>query len=126
LLYSFLADIIVLVHLLFVLFALLGGFLILWKTAVAWFHIPAVFWAACIEFLGWICPLTPLENILRTKAGGAGYETGFVEQYIMPILYPVSLTRNVQIGLGILVLSINIGIYLLVWYRLRQPGEESE
>ena len=103
---------------------MLGGFLVLWKTFIAWLHIPTVFWAAGIEFLGWICPLTPLENILRNKAGGAGYETGFVEHYILPILYPLSLTRPVQIGLGLLVLCINIGIYLFVWYRLRQPEQK--
>jgi hypothetical protein len=123
LLYSFLADIVVLLHLFFVLFALLGGFLVLWKSSMAWFHIPAVFWAAGIEFLGWVCPLTPLENILRHKSGAAGYESGFVEHYIMPILYPVSLTRQVQIGLGLVVLFVNIGIYILVWYRIRQEEE---
>ena len=124
-LYSLLADIVVLLHLLFILFALLGGFFVLWKSSIAWLHIPTVFWAAGIEFLGWLCPLTPLENILRNKAGGAGYETGFVEHYLLPILYPVSLTRRVQIGLGLFVLCINIGIYLFVWYRLRQPEEKS-
>jgi len=107
-----------------VIFALLGGILVLWKSSIAWFHIPAVFWAAGIEFLGWVCPLTPLENILRNKGGAAGYESGFVEHYIMPILYPVSLTRRVQIGLGLVVLCVNIGIYIFAWYRMRQMKAE--
>ena len=122
--YSFLADIVVLLHLFFVVFALLGGILVLWKSTIAWLHVPAVFWAAGIEFLGWVCPLTPLENFLRNRGGGVGYESGFVEHYIMPILYPVSLTREVQIGLGLVVVFVNIGIYILVWYRKRKCQEK--
>jgi hypothetical protein len=118
--YSFLADIVVLLHLFFVLFAVLGGLLVLWKFSIAWFHVPAVLWAAGIEFLGWVCPLTPLENMLRNKGGAAGYELGFLEHYLMPVLYPVSLTRQVQIGLGLFVLCVNIGIYGFVWYRMRR------
>jgi len=122
--YSFLADIVVLLHLFFVVFALLGGILVLWKSTIAWLHVPAVFWAAGIEFLGWVCPLTPLENFLRNRGGGVGYESGFVEHYIMPILYPVSLTREVQIGLGFVVVFVNIGIYILVWYRKQKCQEK--
>lgn len=99
---------------------MLGGFLVLWKHSLAWYHIPAVLWAAAIEFMGWVCPLTPLENILRTRGGGAGYETGFVEHYIVPVLYPAALTRRMQIGLGIIVLGINIVIYLILWQRIRK------
>jgi hypothetical protein len=119
-LYNSLADLIVVLHSLFVLFVMLGGFLVLWKSSVAWCHIPAVFWAASIEFFGWICPLTPLENMLREKGGAAGYDTGFVEHYIVPILYPASLTRQVQINFGIIVLSINIGLYFFVLHSLRK------
>ena len=118
--FNLFADLVVLLHLLFIVFALLGGLLVLWRSFFAWFHIPAALWAAGIEFLGWICPLTPLENILRQKGGAAGYESGFVEYYIMPILYPVSLTRGIQVVLGLVVLSVNIGIYAYVWYRIRQ------
>ena len=121
--YSLLADIVVLLHLSFVLFAVMGGLLVLWKSSIAWFHLPAVIWAVGIEFLGWICPLTPLENMLRHRSGAAGYESGFVEQYIMPILYPVSLTRQIQIGLGLVVLVVNIGIYIFVWYKIRHREE---
>ena len=120
--YSYLADLVVLLHAFFVLFVLLGGFLVLWKSFMAWYHIPAVFWAASIEFFGWICPLTPLENTLRTKGGASGYATGFVEHYIMPILYPAELTRKMQIGLGIIVLGVNIAVYLTFWLRTRKTG----
>jgi hypothetical protein len=126
LIYNFLADFVVVLHSFFVLFVLLGGFLVLWKSSMAWYHIPVVFWAASIEFFGWICPLTPLEDMLREKGGVAGYDTGFVEHYIMPILYPVSLTRQMQISLGIIVLGINIGIYLTVWNRMRKAGRDQE
>ena len=125
-LYNSLADLIVVLHSLFVLFVMLGGFLVLWKSSVAWCHIPAVFWAASIEFFGWICPLTPLENMLREKGGAAGYDTGFVEHYIVPILYPASLTRQVQINFGIIVLSINIGLYFFVLDSLRKTERKQE
>lgn len=124
--YRFLADLVVILHLCFVLFAVLGGFLVLWKSWMAWYHAPAVFWAAGIEFLGWICPLTPLENLLRLRGGEAGYGTGFVEHYIMPILYPAALTRKMQIGFGILVLGVNIVIYLILWQNIQRAGREQE
>ena len=125
-LYNTLADSVLVLHSSFVLFVLLGGFLVLWKSSLVWYHIPAVIWAVCIEFFGWLCPLTPLENVLRGKGGAAGYDTGFVEHYIVPILYPASLTRQMQINLGIIVLSINVGIYLTVWTRMRKAGRDQE
>ena len=121
-LYNFLADLVVVFHSLFVLFVLLGGFLLLWRSSVAWYHLPAVFWAAWLEFSGWVCPLTPLENLLREKGGIEGYNVGFVEHYIEPVLYPASLDRQMQINLGIIVILINIGIYLAVWIRRRKLG----
>ena len=124
--YNFLADLVVIIHFLFVLFVLLGGFFVLWKSSVAWYHIPAVFWAASIEFFGWGCPLTPLENILRGRGSVAGYDTGFVEHYIIPVLYPASLTRQMQFNLGIIVLSLNIVIYFTVWMRMRKAGRDQE
>ena len=118
--YSYLADFIVLLHSFFVLFVVLGGFFVLWKPYVAWYHIPAVFWAASIELLGWVCPLTPLENILRTRGGETGYATGFVEHYIMPILYPAALTRKMQISFGLIVLVVNIAVYMTFWLKMRR------
>lgn len=124
--YSILADLVVILHVCFVLFVLLGGFLVLWKPCMAWYHVPAVIWAAGIEFLGYICPLTPLENKLRAIGGEAGYATGFVEHYIMPILYPEALTRKMQIGLGIIVLGVNICVYLALWKKIRKGGKDDE
>jgi hypothetical protein len=109
--YHVLADLVVLVHLAFVLFAVFGGFLaFLWKRCT-WVHLPAVLWAVFIEFMGWVCPLTPLENWLREKGGGSGYRAGFVEHHILPILYPDSLTRPSQVVLGAFILGINLGVY---------------
>lgn len=128
--YRILADLVVVAHLAFVLFAVVGGLLVLRWTWVAWIHLPTVAWAALIELVGWVCPLTPLERWLRVRAGGVGYEGGFIEHYILPILYPSDLTRGVQIVLGVFVLVVNASIYAWVLRRLRQrrghahdPGE---
>jgi hypothetical protein len=109
--FSLLADIVVIVHLLFVLFVLLGGFLVLYRQGWAWLHIPAVVWGAIVEFMGWVCPLTPLENWLRLQGGGAAYASDFIEHYIVSLLYPSFLTRHLQFILGAIVIVINIGIY---------------
>jgi hypothetical protein len=115
--YGLLADLILLVHLAFVLFVVLGGLLLLRWRRLAWAHLPAVLWAAWIELAGWICPLTPLENWLRRRAGEAGYETGFGEHYVIPLLYPAALTRGLQIGLGVRVLGINLAVYAWILVR---------
>ena len=127
-LYNSLADLVVILHFFFVLFVVLGGFLALWRTAVAWLHIPAVLWGAAAEFFGWICPLTHLEFMLRQRGGGAVYnqETGFIEHYIIPILYPASLTRRMQCWLGLAVLLVNGIIYLVLWYKTRQTESRPE
>ncbi len=116
------ADIIVVLHFAFVIFTVLGGFLVLRWKVLAWIHVPAVVWAVLIEFGGWICPLTPLENLLRVRGGGSGYESGFVEHYILPLLYPSMLTRPLQIALGLLVLGINLGIYWRVFRGKRKAA----
>ena len=117
-LYRVVADLVVVVHFAFVLFAVLGAFFVLrWKRC-AWIHVPAVLWAALIEFYGWVCPLTPLENWLRETGGAIAYRSGFIEHYILPILYPTVLTRRLQIALGLFVLGINLGIYGWVLHRI--------
>ena len=116
----FLAELVVLVHFLFVLFIALGGLLVVRKRKLAWFHLPSVVYGAAIEFVGWICPLTPLENWLRARAGAATYHTGFIEHYLLPVLYPAGLTRRVQIVLGTAVLLVNIGVYAWVILRRRR------
>jgi hypothetical protein len=95
----------------------LGGLLALkWKRWM-WVHVPAVLWAALIELIGWVCPLTPLENWLRRKGGASGYDISFIERYLLPVIYPNSLTLGVRIALGSLVLAVNLGIYGWLWYR---------
>ena len=101
------ADLVLIVHMAFVLYVLFGGLLVLARPWLALIHLPAVIWAVLLEFFGWICPLTPLEQDLRRAAGQAGYEGGFVEHYLVPILYPPGLTPSIQWILGGIVLVVN-------------------
>jgi len=125
-LFRALADLVVLTHLAFIVFVILGGLLALRWRWVAWVQVPAALWGAVIEVGGWICPLTPLENGLRERAGVAGYAGGFVEHYVLPAVYPGSLTRGVQIFLAVGVVVANGLIYFVVWRRAgrrpRAPG----
>jgi len=116
-LYRFLADVVVVIHLGFVLFVVAGGFLILRWPCIAWIQIPAALWGMFVEWSGWICPLTPLENWLRAEGGGAVYAGSFVGHYLLPVLYPGSLTRGVQILLGATVLALNFIAYALAAAR---------
>ena len=109
--YRILADLVVGLHLLFVVFVVIGGLLALRWRWVAWLHLPAAIWGALIEFAGWVCPLTPVEKALRARAGGAGYEGGFIEHYLIPVLYPGALTRDLQLALGGAVILINVLVY---------------
>ena len=119
-----LADLVVVAHLAFILFAALGGLLALrwrWVPAV---HLPAAAWGVAVELFGWWCPLTPLENALRRASGAAGYSGGFIERYLIPVIYPAELTREVQLLLGGLLLAVNVAIYLAVWRRLSRSARE--
>lgn len=110
-LYSILADVVVIIHFLFILFVLFGGLMVLrWRKAV-YFHIPAFIWGALIEIAGWICPLTPLENKLRSLAGQSGYSGDFIGHYLEKIIYPDFLTREIQIIFGSAVIIVNLIIY---------------
>lgn len=115
--YRFAADVVVVVHFAFVLFVVAGAFLALRWRWIPWLHLPAAAWGALIEFGGWVCPLTPLENALRRAAGEAAYAGGFVERYIIPVMYPSGLTRTLQIALGVIVIVMNAGAYGFVWRR---------
>ena len=115
------ADLVLVVHLVFVLFVVLGGLLALRWRRVAWIHVPVAIYGATIEFIGFICPLTPLEVALRWRGGEAGYEGGFIEHYITAALYPTGLTREVQLVLGTAVLLLNALVYF-VWWRRRGRG----
>ena len=114
---ALLADLVVAVHFGFVVFVVLGGLLVLRWPKLAYLHVPAAVWGAVIELAGWICPLTPLENSLRRQAGSVGYSGDFIEHYILPILYPSALTRDIQLLLGFLVIAANLGIYAYVFRR---------
>jgi hypothetical protein len=109
--YRFLADTLTMIHMAFVAFILLGGFLVLrWRRAV-WLHGPAVLWGVLVEWAGWVCPLTPLENWLRLKGQGQGYSGGFVEHYLVPVLYPAALSPEFQFVLGTLAVAVNLLVY---------------
>lgn len=118
--YRALADLILALHFVFVLFVVLGGLLVLRWTRIAWVHIPAAIWGVLIEYTGWICPLTPLENSLRTRGGEAGYSGGFIEHYIQPLLYPAGLTRSTQVVLGSVVLILNLTAYGIALSRIQR------
>jgi hypothetical protein len=123
---AFLADLVLVIHFLFVLFVVLGGLLVLRWPRLAYVHVPVAIYGALIELVGWICPLTPLENSLRARAGETGYEGSFIEHYILPVLYPSALTREVQVVLGLLVLALNLVIYCYFLRRkTRSTGPEA-
>ena len=109
-----------LLHLLFIVFAVGGGLLALRWSWTPWLHLPALAWGGTVEFTGWICPLTPLENALRRAGGAAGYTESFIEYYLLPLIYPGGLTRDLQFVFGGLLLLINAVIYAIVWHRRRR------
>lgn len=115
--YGLLADLVLGLHFLFIVFAVAGGVLALRWRWMPWLHLPALAWGAIVEFTGGICPLTPLENALRRAGGAAGYAGSFIERYLVPLIYPGELTREWQFVLGGLLLVINAAIYFLVWRR---------
>lgn len=118
--YQVLADIVACVHAAFVGFVVLGGILALRWRRLVWLHVPAAIWGALIEFADWVCPLTPLENALRAKAGEAGYGGGFIQHYLLRALYPAGLTRGVQLALGTLVILVNLFVYVALLRRIRR------
>ena len=115
--FRILADATVVLHLGFVLFVIFGGLLVARCPWIAWIHLPSAVWGAWVEFAGWVCPLTPLENWLRQQGGGPGYTSSFIEHYLMPILYPSSLSRELQWSLGGLVILVNAAVYWLLFCR---------
>jgi len=118
--YRIAADAVLLLHLGFILFVVLGGWFVLRSPKFIWFHLPAAIWGVFIEFSGRVCPLTPLENQLRIASGSAGYSGGFIERYLIPIVYPSGLDRSVQVFLGLGVILVNVFFYgLLVVRRIR-------
>ncbi len=123
--YRYSADAVLFVHFTFIVFVVIGGLLAVWRRGVLFIHLPAALWGVFVELTGRVCPLTSLENTFRIKAGYAGYSKSFVEHYLLGIIYPESLTREVQYFLGALVVAVNVAIYLWLFYRFRQenPGD---
>lgn len=123
-LYKTLTDLVLVLHGLFIAFVIAGALLLPWRPRLAWLHLPALAWGALAMLTGWICPLTPLENDLRAQAGQAGYSGGFIEHYLLAAIYPQGLTRTVQVGLGVGVVTLNAVLYGWLWRRVRrQRGE---
>jgi hypothetical protein len=123
--YLFLADLVLVVHLAFVVFVLCGGLLALKWRWISWLHLPAAVWGAVVEFTGWICPLTPLENWLREQAGETPYRSDFIAQYLLPVLYPGDLTRGIQVLLGTVVVVLNAAVYWWLWRGTEGRGKRS-
>ena len=111
------ADLLIIVHLGFIGFVILGGFMLLKWRWLIFVHLPAVLWGVLLEFQGWICPLTPLEQALRRMSGQQGYTGGFIQHYILPVIYPPALNEDIQLILGILLILINVIIYLWVFQK---------
>lgn len=121
---SLAANLLVILHLGFIVFVAFGGLLVCKWPKIGYLHIPSVLWGAMIELSGWMCPLTPLETVLRELAGEAGYSGGFIDHYVMPLVYPEGLTRGMQIGLGIIVLSVNLCVYgWMLMIRIQRKKE---
>lgn len=116
---NLLADLVLLLHLLFILFVVFGGLLVIHWRRLAWLHIPVVIWGVLLELNQWICPLTPLENYFRRKAGNGSYDTGFIEYYLTAFIYPGWLTPEIQIAMGLGAALLNILIYGYVLSRFR-------
>lgn len=117
--YHILADILVAVHFLFILFVVFGGLLVIWRPSFAWAHLPTALWGAFVEIFGWICPLTPLENHLRTLAGESVYSGDFIARYLLFLIYPENLTPSIQKGLGAGVIVINLIFYFIAFKKNR-------
>lgn len=116
--YRLLADLILVLHFAFVAFALFGGVLVARRPRLAWLHLPALTWGVAVQWANWICPLTPLENHFRMLGGQAGYEGGFIEHYVMALLYPDALTLELRYLLGAVLLVVNVAVYVrLIWRR---------
>jgi hypothetical protein len=115
--YRIAADAVLATHLVFVLFVVFGGWLVLRAPALAWLHLPAAAWGAFVEFSGRICPLTPLEVALRQAAGEVGYGGDFVGHYLVALIYPGGLTRELQVLIGVVVLLVNLAVYCVLWRR---------
>ena len=116
-LYQFAADFIIFLHFAFIVFVLMGGFLVFKWRWVIWLHVPAAIWGAVIVIMGWICPLTPIENMLRQAGAGDIYSASFIEHYLVPMIYPMGLSPEIFIAMGIAVIVINVIVYTILFIK---------
>ena len=112
--YEFLASLTLIIHFLFILFVIFGGLLFFFRKWMVLLHIPALFYGVYVELTQLICPLTYLENFLLLKANVTTYSTGFIQNYLMPIIYPISLNKDLQINLAISLIILNLIIYGII------------
>ena len=117
--YRLLADLVLVLHFAFVAFALFGGLLVWRRPGIAWLHLPALVWGVAVQWADWICPLTPLENHFRMLGGEAGYEGGFIEHFVLKLLYPGDLTLELRYLLGMVLLAVNVVVYARLIFRRR-------
>ena len=120
--YHYLASLILVIHFLFIVFVLLGGLLILKWPRMLWLHLPAIVWGFLVELNGWLCPLTPWENHFRSLAGRQAYEGDFIGEYLVPLIYPAELTREMQYLFAFIVVFLNLAIYYFIWRRYRKSA----
>jgi Protein of Unknown function (DUF2784) len=118
--YQFLADLLLIIHFAFILLVVVGGLVALHYRRLVLLHLPALIWGVYVELSGSICPLTPWENRLRQLAGDEGYSGSFIEHYLLPLIYPQDLTRELQVGLGVLLAAINALVYAVLIYRYKR------
>ncbi|MDH5643546.1 MAG: DUF2784 domain-containing protein [Gemmatimonadota bacterium] len=116
------ADLVLVLHATFVVFVVVGGWLVLRWPKVSWIHVPAAIWGALVELANWTCPLTPLEIYFRRLAGQAGYSGGFIEHYVGSVLYPAGLTPGIRVALGVAVVAVNAAAYGIVIRKRRMEG----
>jgi hypothetical protein len=122
--YRLAADLVLLSHFAFIILVIGGGLLVFRYPWFVWIHIPAACWGAFVELTGRICPLTIWENWLRLRAGQEGYDVSFIEQYVLPVIYPAGLTRDIQLALAAVVIVVNVIIYATILLRKRAAGDK--
>ena len=121
--YEIAANLILIVHFIFILFVVFGALLFFVSTKIIFIHVPAVIWGSYIELTNSICPLTYLENWFLKKSNKTTYSEGFIQNYLVPIVYPMNLTKDLQIYLGIALIVVNIIIYVFIFNKLKKNFE---
>jgi hypothetical protein len=116
------ADALLILHLAFILAVVLGGLLVLRWPRLAWVHVPVVAWGFTVELAGWICPLTPMEQRLRIAAGESGYAGGFIDHYLVPLIYPDGMTAGQRLFYAGVVVAVNLAFYWVLWRRMKRAG----